>query len=98
MAGGHISAAVQSASACGWKHRNGGPFRSQTEHQRRQLHLLVLRAHPAGGAAKDRGNPSADVLKYHRQIPGCGLSTDHSSPGGCRIWTGEKYPPVSVST
>ena len=43
-------------------------------------------------AAKDRGNPSEVALKYHRRIPGYGLSTDHRSPGGCRIWTGSEHP------
>ena len=86
---------MQSASVCGLKHQNGGPFRSQTEHQMRQQPLPVLRVHPDGEAAEDRDNLSEAVLKYHRRISKCALLRDHNNLAGCRILTAGKYLPVS---
>ena len=91
MVGGHISVAVQSASAYGLKHQNGEPFRFQKEHQMQRQPLPVLRVHPDDEATEDQDNLYEAFLKYHRQISEYAPLRDHRSLGGCRILTAGKY-------
>ena len=92
MVGGHISAAVQSASAYGLKLQNGVPFRFHKEHQMQQQHLPVLRVYPDGEEAKDQDNLYGAFVKCHRQISECAPLRDHRSLDGCHILTEDKYP------